>query len=85
MASSDYPSDPESVKVRFDEACKRIAEACGNRRFHVVQVTSYARGKGLDVTTAQVAKHWHWFERWYTGQLATGYLINRTGIKRIEQ
>lgn len=85
MASSDYPSDPESVKRRFEAACAEISIRCAQRRADVVQVTSFARGKGLDVTTAQVARHWEWFERWFTGGITIGYLINRTGVKRIEK
>lgn len=85
MVSSDYPSDPESVKRRFDDACAEIAKRCAERRADVVQITSFARGHGLDCKTSDVARHYEWFQRWFTGGITIGYLINRTGVKRIEK
>jgi hypothetical protein len=51
--------------------CQRIAAKA--RQFH------------LDVTPERVDRHYDWFLRWYHGGIATGYLINRTGIKRMSR
>lgn len=83
MVSDDGQQRLSTAKERYDEAVKRIAAECATRRQRIVQINSYARGKGLDTTTAIVARHLQWFERWYAGGIATGYLIKRTGVTRI--
>lgn len=60
-----------------------IREAAIQRRAKCDLIAEYARAKGLDVDWLFVNRHFAWFERWYHGGLATGYLIRRTGVKRI--
>ena len=49
----------------------------------VEAITRHARDQGLDANEDMVNKHYAWFLRWYEGIFATGYLINRIGIKRL--
>lgn len=53
------------------------------RKRKVTAITAHARAQGLDANEAMVSRHFAWFDRWYTGIIATGYLMNRTGVKRI--
>lgn len=42
----------------------------------------HAKSQGLDATKEHVSRYYNWYYRWYTGAIATGYLMNRTGVKR---
>lgn len=53
------------------------------RKRMVTAITRHARSQGLDATEDMVARHFAWFDRWYTGVLGVGYLMNRTGVQRI--
>ncbi len=53
------------------------------RRRMVESITSHARDQGLDANVQMVDRHYAWFVRWYEGVIATGYLMNRTGIQRL--
>jgi hypothetical protein len=46
-------------------------------------ITERARNLGLDTNPAKVNRQFRAWLRWYRGQLATGYLIRVTGVKRI--
>lgn len=59
--------------------------ALDHRKRMVEAMTRHAREQGLDATEALVSKHYDWFHRYYTGVLATGYLMRRTGVKRIDR
>ncbi len=83
MASADYSAEPDAVKARYDRAIAEISAKTKQRFERANYLASAARAKGLDVTVARVYKHIDLFERWYSGLLRTGYLINATGIKRM--
>lgn len=53
------------------------------RKRMVTSITRHAREQGLDADEQLVARHYAWFLRWYEGVIATGYLMNRTGVKYI--
>lgn len=57
----------EQLSIR-EERCKAIAR--------------YANDMLLDCDWQFVNKHLKWFELWHIGLIATGTLINRTGVKR---
>lgn len=82
--SSDQPS-PEYFAaaeraIRWQAEFERRAAA---RDARIQEIVRYARSKGLDANPAMVFRHLKWFEAWFTGYLATGYLMGRTGIKWI--
>lgn len=53
------------------------------RKRMVTSITRHARAQGLDADEKLVARQYAWFLRWYEGVIATGYLMNRTGVKHI--
>lgn len=53
------------------------------RKRKVVAITRHAIAQGLDADEDLVARYFAWFDRWYMGVIATGYLMNRTGVKYI--
>ena len=67
---------PEGV---FRDAALRI-EA---RKRMVESITRHARDQGLAANEQLVNRHYAWFILWYEGEIATGYLIGRTGVKRL--
>lgn len=70
----------------FDEPVGEFRDAAiyaEERRRKVTAITAHARAQGLDANEEMVARHFAWFDRYYTGVIATGYLMNRTGVKRI--
>lgn len=71
------------VVARFNAACAEIRERVSGRQSKAEAITRRARRFGIDVTADAVLRHFDWFERWDNGLIATGYLIRRTGVKRI--
>jgi hypothetical protein len=71
------------VVARFNAAVAEIRERVNVRSRTCMSIAARARRFGLDATPEIVNRHYAWFLRWYEGGIATGYLINRTGIKRI--
>lgn len=70
----------------FDEPVGEFRDAAiyaEERRRKVTAITAHARAQGLDANEEMVARHFAWFDRYYTGVIAAGYLMNRTGVKRI--
>lgn len=51
------------------------------RRAEVDRITAHAARAGLAVTADFVSDNLSWFRRWYMGLIATGHLMNRTGVK----
>lgn len=60
-----------------------IREKSIQRQAECARISDYARSKGLDTTWLFVNRHYQWFGRWYYDGMAAGYLIKRTGVKRI--
>lgn len=70
----------------FDEPVGEFRDAAiyaEERRRKVIAITAHARAQGLDANEEMVARHFAWFDRYYTGVIAAGYLMNRTGVRRI--
>lgn len=70
----------------FDEPVGEFRDAAiyaEERKRKVTAITAHARAQGLDANEEMVARHFAWFDRYYTGVIAAGYLMNRTGVKRI--
>lgn len=70
----------------FDEPEGEMRDAAiyaEERRRKVLAIVKHARSQGLDANKALVGRQYKWFLRWYEGVIATGYLMNRTGVKRI--
>lgn len=42
---------------------------------------AHARKMGLSATFDHVNQYYDWYRRWYMGLIATGHLMNRTGVK----
>jgi hypothetical protein len=83
MPCEDSCTCPEHVAARFRLACERIRADISGRTIMCQKIAVHARKFHLDVTPERVDRHYDWFLRWYHGGIATGYLINRTGIKRM--
>lgn len=70
----------------FDEPVGEFRDAAiyaEERKRKVTAITAHARAQGLDANEEMVARHFAWFDRYYTGVIAAGYLMNRTGVRRI--
>lgn len=70
----------------FDEPVGEFRDAAiyaEERKRKVTAITRHVRAQGLDANEEMVARHFAWFDRYYTGVIAAGYLMNRTGVKRI--
>lgn len=70
----------------FDEPVGEFRDAATyaeERKRKVTAITAHARAQGLDANEEMVSRHFAWFDRYYTGVISTGYLMNRTGVKRI--
>lgn len=83
MRCEDSCTCPEHVAKRFRVAIERIRADVNARQNMCVRIAARARRFHLDVTPSVVDRHYDWFMRWYHGGIATGYLIQRTGIRRI--
>jgi len=70
---STLPTDPYGQYI--DAANDRIDECR--------KISKYARRKGLNATPEMVNRKLRIWRRWYTGNLATGYLKHITGVKDI--
>jgi hypothetical protein len=82
--ASNQPSPSQDAAVRrFQEWRETFERKLAAREARIAQITAYARAKGLDANPALVHRHLAWFERWYAGYFATGYLMNRTGLTKI--
>lgn len=55
--------------------------ALDHRKRMVEQMTRHCTAMRLDVTEEFVNRHYDWFFRYYTGVIARGYLMKRTGAK----
>lgn len=49
---------------------------------HVLRITALALAEGLDVSRADVERHYYRFREWYDAKISTGYLITVTGISK---
>lgn len=68
--------------MQFD-AMSLIRDKTIQRREECKRIAIFAREYGLDADWQFVNRHYAWFTKWYYGGIATGYLIRRTGVKRI--
>lgn len=79
-------SRPQSDDAAFEEAKQgwltAIHDQLADREAKCKAIAEYADKMLLDCDWQFVNRHFKWFEMWYHGVVATGYLINRTGIKR---
>lgn len=83
LMSSGEPSGAAPMSESWSDIAHRDVNLRAEARARMVtQMTEYARCKQLDVTEELVSKHYRWFFRWYTGAIAEGYLMGRTGVKR---
>lgn len=83
MPSSEHTDPGVAAIRRFEEWRAKFNAAVDARDRRIKQIVDYARSKGLDANYAMVSRHLPWFERWYASYLATGHLMNRTGVKMI--
>jgi hypothetical protein len=83
MPCADSCTCPEHVAERFRVACERIRADISGRSLMCQRICDKAKRFHLDVTPERVDRHYEWFLRWYHGGIATGYLMNRTGVRRI--
>jgi len=81
MPCADSCTCPEHVAERFRVACERIRADISGRKLMCERICQRARRFHLDVTPERVDRHYEWFVRWYHGGIATGYLMNRTGVR----
>jgi hypothetical protein len=81
MPCADSCTCPEHAAERFRVACERIRADISGRRLMCQRIYERARRFHLDVTVEQIDRHYEWFLRWYNGGIATGYLMNRTGVR----
>lgn len=66
LFGSQY-TDTENALIERWQMCHTIAR--------------HAYAKGLNVTPMGVNKSYRWFKLWHAGGLATGYLMNATGVR----
>lgn len=83
MGSSESDAVAAAAKVRYDRAVAEIRAKVKAKVSRADYLKSYARARGLDVTFSQVSAHLDIFERWHGGLIATGHLMNATGVKFI--
>lgn len=60
-----------------------VADKAAQRRQSVNKIVTYARHKGLDADFHKVNLNYHVWQEWYLGRYPTGYLIRKTGVRRI--
>lgn len=65
------------------DAMSLIRDKAIQRREECKRISLFARERGLDADWQFANRHYDWFIRWYYAGMATGYLIRRTGVKRI--
>jgi hypothetical protein len=84
MSDSSRPqSDSQEYLATPDDTYRDVNLRLEARKRMVTQITEYARYKRLDATEEIVSRHYRWFFRWYTGGIATGYLMGRTGVEKM--
>ena len=83
MSSEPECTCPPDVVQRYEEAIAEIRRQVAQRSQVCEVIAIKARHFGLDVDAKFVNRHLDWFQRWDTGYIASGYLINRLGIKRL--
>ena len=69
--------------VGASSAYRDTVLALEHRKKMCEQMLKHARDQNLDATYDMVNRHYKWFLRWYEGVIGTGYLMGRTGVKRI--
>jgi len=74
-----FLADFDEPEGQFRDAAIYVEE----HKRKVTAITRHARAQCLDADEDMVSRHFAWFDRWYTGIIATGYLMNRTNVKRI--
>lgn len=75
---SDDGLTPEMVQGWLTSTHKALDE----REQMCKLIAKYADRQGLDCDWQFVNRHLKWFTRWHNGQIRTGYLMGRTGVKR---
>jgi len=60
-----------------------VAEKCEQRRDLIRKIVKYGRHCGLDATFDRVNRNLPVWSEWYYGRYATGYLIRKTGVRKI--
>lgn len=83
--SSERPAVTNPFIVPVNAEISETVRALNYRKDMVTAMTRHARDQGLDADEALVSRHYDWFHRWHIGVLATGYLMGRTGVKRIDR
>lgn len=73
---------PEDVVRRFNEACAEIRARVNDRQAMCRAIARHAERFGLDASVETIDRHYDWFKRWYHGEIAMGYLMRRTGVRR---
>lgn len=61
-----------------------IAQQVRERQQWCRDLARRLRNIGWDVTPEKVNRHYKWFKRWDDGLTSFGYVVNRTGIRRLE-
>ena len=64
---------------------KEILDGIAERRKTCVRIAMNLRARGWDADAKFVNRHYLSCKRWDDGQLALGYMIKRTGLKRIKE
>lgn len=81
-SSSESPSKELAEAILSHPQYRDVLLALNHRKRMVEAMARHAQSQGLDATEEKVNRHYVWFLRWYEGVIATGYLMNRTGVKR---
>lgn len=68
-----------------DEVNARAVSLAEQRHAECQVIAEHAQEQGLDVTVAYVNMHFRRFKQWHEGNLATGYLMRLTGVRRKEE
>lgn len=68
-----------------DEVNRSAVNYAEQRRAECEVIAEHARDEGLNTTPAHVNMHFRRYRQWHEGNLATGYLMKLTGVRRLEQ
>jgi len=61
-----------------------VADKAAKRRATAIAIVGHAVTAGLDANLPMVLRNYHLWLEWHQGRYATGYLVRKTGVRRID-
>lgn len=60
-----------------------VADKARERRETAIAIVGHAITSGLDANLPMVLRNYHLWLEWHQGRYATGYLMRRTGVRKL--